>query len=241
MEACAVAVAGRRARYRVTGAGAPIVLVHGLSGSWRWWRRVVPALAAEHCIYLVDLPGFGSLSSRGFRLAGAAEWLSEFLDVAGLSSAAVVGHSMGGLDCARLAALRPDRVDALVLVAPSGVPSGRTLVGHVLPLLTAMRLSTPSFLPVLVADAARAGPLTLLRAAGDLVTADVRGELASVRAPTLLVWGERDPLVEHAVAEEWRGQLERVEVAVLPRAAHVPMFDAPEAFADAILRFLRGG
>src|SRR3954462_7965175 len=54
-------VRGRRVRFRVAGDGSPSVLVHGLAGSPRWWSCNLGALAADHRVYLVDLPGFGAL------------------------------------------------------------------------------------------------------------------------------------------------------------------------------------
>ena len=67
-------VRGRPVRYQVVGPGEPVVLVHGLSGSSRWWRPNVPAPAARHRVYLVDLPGFGARrrQRREFDIAAAS-------------------------------------------------------------------------------------------------------------------------------------------------------------------------
>src|SRR5205085_6820291 len=51
--------------YQVVGQGEPIILIHGLSGSTRWWVRNVPALSEHYQVYLIDLPGFGTM--RRFR------------------------------------------------------------------------------------------------------------------------------------------------------------------------------
>src|ERR671920_70456 len=146
--------------YEVAGEGEPVVLVHGLSGSTRWWFRNVPAIAERHRIYLVDLPGFGAMRSlrRRFVLAETATWLSEWMEAAGLERAHLVGHSMGGYVSVRLAASRPELV----------------------PLLLAVRYATPAFIPVLVRDALRMGPSTLLRTAWDLLAEDIRVDLRNV-------------------------------------------------------------
>src|SRR4051794_26940112 len=70
-------VRGRRGRFCVAGDGPPVVLVHGLAGSTRWWSRNLANLAAHHRVYLVDLPGFGTLRRHRerFILAEAASWL----------------------------------------------------------------------------------------------------------------------------------------------------------------------
>ena len=147
---------------------------------------------------------------------------------------------MGGYICLRLAASRPATVRRLVLVAPAGVPTGRSMVGHLGPLLAAARHASPSFLPVLLSDAVRMGPSTLWRAARDLLAEDVREDLRCIEAPTLLLWGQRDPLVPPTVGDLLREEIPDSRLLVLDGAAHVPMFDRPEAFDAALLAFLAG-
>jgi pimeloyl-ACP methyl ester carboxylesterase len=218
------------------------VFVHGLSGSTLWWARNVPVLAERYRIYLVDLPGFGTMrrSRRPFVLAQAASWLSGWMEAAGLERAHLVGHSMGGYVSVRLAASRPEAVSRLVLVAPAGVPAGRSMLGHLVPLLLAARYATPAFMPVLVRDAMRMGPTTLWRAARDLLAEDVREDLRKIQAPTLLVWGENDPLIPPAVGDLLRQEIPGSRLLLLRGAAHVPMFDRPAEFDAALLSFLAG-
>ncbi len=228
--------------YEVAGEGEPVVLVHGLSGSTRWWSRNVPAIAERHRIYLVDLPGFGTMRSlrRRFVLAETATWLSEWMEATGLERAHLVGHSMGGYVSIRLAASRPELVRRLVLVAPAGVPEERSMLGHLVPLLLAVRYAAPAFMPVLVRDALRMGPSTLWRAARDLLAEDVRGDLRKIEAATLLVWGENDPLIPPAVGDLLREEIPNSRLLLLQMAGHVPMFDQPKEFDAALLAFLAG-
>ena len=238
LEERTVVVAGRRVRYRETGRGTPVVLVHGLSGSWRWWRDTLAALAERHRVLLVDLPGFGSVRSRRLALPEAAEWLAVWLAAAGLERPALVGHSMGGLVCAQVAARHPGAAGALVLVSPAGVPSGRSFAGHALPLFAAFRQAPMRFRGLLVVDAFRAGPRTVVQAARELLAEDVRPDLRSVDVPTLLVWGERDPVLPPALADEWSRELPHAPLAMLPEAGHVPMVDRPAELTAAVVEFL---
>jgi pimeloyl-ACP methyl ester carboxylesterase len=229
-------------RYQVAGEGEPVVFVHGLSGSTLWWARNVPALAERYRVYLVDLPSFGTMrrSRHRFVLAEAASWLSGWMEAAGLERAHLVGHSMGGYVSIRLAASEPESVSRLVLVAPAGVPAGRSMLGHLVPLLLSARYATPSFMPVLVRDALRMGPTTLWRAARDLLAEDVREDLRKIQSPTLLVWGEKDPLIPPAVGDLLRREIPDSRLLLLRGAAHVPMFDRPAEFDAALLAFLAG-
>jgi len=200
----------------------------------------IPALAEYYRVYLVDLPGFGALRRRRFVLAEAASWLAAWMEAAGLDKTHLVGHSMGGYVCLGLATRGPEAVRCLVLVATAGIAAGRPLFGHHVPFLSMARCAVPSFLPILAHDVVRAGPVTLWRAARDLLAGDVRGDLRLVEAPALLVWGERDHLIPPSV-ETCCGRSSRSRsLLVLENAGHVPMFDRPQEFNAALLAFLAG-
>lgn len=233
---------GRRIRYEVAGEGEPVVLVHGLSGSTRWWDRAVPALAARHCVHLVDLPGFGSMrrAEGGFVLAEAAGWLASWIEAVGMERTHLVGHSMGGYISVVLAAQRPELLRRLVLVAPAGVPTGRSMHGYLLPLLRAVRYMTPGFLPVLARDALRMGPLTLLGAAREILAEDVRMRLREIEAPTLLVWGRHDTIVPPSAGDVMRQEIPDSRLLVIEGAGHVPMFERPTETNADLLAFLAG-
>lgn len=230
-------VGGRRCRWRQAGSGPPLVLVHGLAGSWRWWRPVLPTLAAEHSVLLVDLPGFGGLPRvRSFDVDAAVEWLADWSHAAELGPADVVGHSLGGLLCARLAARHPETVRKLVLVAPAGLP-GRTAAASTTPLLRVLLASRPRLLALLARDALRSGPVTIATAALAVLASDVRGDLAGVRSPTLVLLGRNDHLVPLADAQELARALPDGRVRVL-EAGHVPMAEQPGELSRELLEFL---
>jgi pimeloyl-ACP methyl ester carboxylesterase len=236
-----VDVDGRSVAYRSLGTGEPVVLVHGLSGSWRWWEPSARRLADAFRVLLPDLPGHGGLPSlRAPALAGAPEWLAAWLHAVGAGPVHLVGHSLGGFVCARLAVRRPELVRRLVLVSPAGVPE-RSLLGSVGPLVGSIASMTPAFFRRLVTDAARAGPFTLARAARDLLDDDLRDELPHVHAPTLVVWGGRDPLVPVRHARTFCSLLPDSRLLVLRDAWHVPMVEQAEPFSRAVAVFLAGG
>jgi pimeloyl-ACP methyl ester carboxylesterase len=218
----------------VAGEGEPLVLVHGLSGSHRWWDAVLPALAARYRCHLLDVPRF-----RGaFRPEQTANWLGSYADEAGLAEIRLVGHSLGGAAAAQLAARRPELVRALALVSPAGMPSGRSLAGYALPLVTALRTARPPFLARLTMDGLRTGPDALLRGSLYATRVDVREQAGAIRAPTLLLWGELDTLVPFTLAEEWRRAVPQARLVALPGVGHVPMVERPREVAEALLEFL---
>ena len=122
---------------RAGDTGTPVVLVHGLSGSSRWWKRNIPALAAKHCVAAVDLMGFGKTRSFGTPtplppsfdslVTTLIRYLAENFD----QPVHLVGHSMGGQISIHLAAQRPDLVRSLVLVNSTGIPLNFSIWSHV--------------------------------------------------------------------------------------------------------------
>jgi pimeloyl-ACP methyl ester carboxylesterase len=113
--------------------------VHGLSGSSRWWTAVLPTLADRYETHLLDVPRFGA----AFRPERVSEWIAAWADAAGLPRLRLAGHSLGGGAAARLAAEQPDRVEALALIAPAGIASGRRLAGYALPLAESLLAAGP--------------------------------------------------------------------------------------------------
>ena len=161
-----------------------------------------------------------------------------WIKAVGISRAHMIGHSMGGYICISLAANQPETVDHLVLVSPAGIPRVRSLLGYAIPLVVALCYLTPSFFPILLYDALRAGPLTLLRAAQDLLTKDVRYCLHEIVAPTLLIWGEDDSLVPLSLGDILHKEIAHSQFILLKKAGHVGMFNQPQRFNAAVLTIL---
>ena len=141
----------------------------------------------------------------------------------------LVGHSLGGLRAAQHAA-RHD-VRKLVLVAPVGLPRVQPfgLVGS----------TDPRHYARVWIDALRWGPVGLLR--GGLEAMRTQVDPASIDAPTLIVWGERDRLVPTRLAQDWHAAIPGSRLELIAGARHVPMVERPSAFAEVLLDFLRDG
>src|SRR5579859_4385577 len=217
----AIQVGQQTVYYQAAGKedGEAVVLVHGLSASSRWWVRNIPALAEHYRVYLLDLPGFGMMRRfrRHFVLDELSASITAWMDALGINQAYLIGHSMGGYICLRIAARYPERIKRLVLVSPAGIPHIRSVRGYLLPLLVAIRYCKPAFLPILFSDALRADPRTLLRA-----------------------WGEYDALVPPVFGDILRQEIQGARLLILKKAGHVVMFDQAERFNEVVLRFLEG-
>lgn len=111
--------------WRRWGAGPPLLLLHGGTGSWRHWVLNLQALSASYTVWAPDMPGYGDSADApaGAGPAELAEGLSQALDVAIAGDAPVdlIGFSFGGVVAAHLAARRPDRIRRLMLVGAVGL------------------------------------------------------------------------------------------------------------------------
>ena len=217
-----------------------MILIHGLSGSSRWWVRNIRVLAEQYQLYLLDLPGFGSMGHlpQRYTLDEIASGIVLWMEAVGIKQAHLVGHSMGGYISLWIAASYPERIQCLVLVSPAGIPHIRSLTGYMLPLLRALRSFNLRFFFILISDSLRAGPRAIVRAAQDLLTKDIRDCLKDISAPTLLVWGEHDSLVPPVFGDMLSREISHAHLLILRNAGHVSMFDQPEAFNAAVLAFL---
>ena len=227
-----------------TGAGAgapPIVLVHGVAVSSRNMVPTAELLAAEYRVFAVDLPGHGNSDhpSRPLDTWEHAEALRAWLVAMDVPAAVVVGNSYGCQVIAELAVRHPDSVAAAVLQAPTidgfARSRGRQLARW---LVNATREASAQQL-ALFRDWRQAGLRTMLQGGRHMFEHRIETVLPGVLAPTLVVRGERDPLVSQAWAERVTELLPNGCLAVVPGAAHTIPFKYPEELARLVRDFVR--
>ena len=235
-----VVVAGRAVRVLREGHGRPIVLVHGLglgAGFWRYHLARLPGAGYE--AIAPDLPGFGRSRGPtvGYSVSSAADWLADFAAVLRIEHALWVGHSVSCQYVLRLAAARPDLVDALVLAAPTGEPGpGRWLAQ----LIGLARTSTRESGRLVRSVLAHYGTTPPNRTFGTWLGARRHDALADVRrvhCPLLVVLGERDPVVPRTWAERVVAEASGGRLVMIPGSAHGVALDPPEPFCRALLDF----
>lgn len=222
-----------------------VVLLHGLSGSSRWWQRNIPALAGTRRMVVPDVIGFGRSRGRGPLppIRALADLLAEWIEAVVDEPAHLVGHSMGGHIALHLAARHPERVRRLVLADAAGIPrplTARMAARFAYDVAPPRRWGDPRFLPVIWRDTLAAGPINVLAGILHVLRDDVRPLLPDVRVPTLVLWGERDTVIPLEHGRELRRLIPGSRLVVLNGAYHNPMVDQADAFNTAVLRFLDG-
>jgi pimeloyl-ACP methyl ester carboxylesterase len=246
--------------YEVTGAGEPLLLLHGLGGTRHDWRLQVPELAQRHRVVTCDLPGHGASDRpRLYTMAHYAEAVANLVCALGLGKMNVAGLSLGGMVAFQLALDNPALVRSLIVVnsAPEVVP--RRLGEHfqVQLRLLITRLLGPSGVARLVGrrlfpkpeQAALRREVERAIAANDrepylrltrsIVGWSVAARLCELACPTLVISGDRD-YTSVADKQVWIRGLRHGELIVIEDSGHATPLDQPARFNRELLRFLDG-
>jgi pimeloyl-ACP methyl ester carboxylesterase len=123
----AIVVDGELVHYEVLGRGRPVILLHGMIGSWRYWVPLLQRLQQSYRLYALDLFGFGDSAKNPahFTLDRQAALVQAFMDEMGLPKAAFIGHGLGALVAVEFARTHAERVARLLMVsAPLFDPGG---------------------------------------------------------------------------------------------------------------------
>lgn len=225
-----------------------LVFVHGLGASVRYLEPTMMALASEHPLVGIDLPGFGRSGTPPHALdtAELAAALAAWLDVRGIGPAIFIGNSYGCQVIVELAQRDPMRIIGLVLNAPTMDPAHRTVLGLFVRFLADIP-NEPLRLAWLVArDYLRTGPWRFFQTLRWALDDHIEEKLPSIGAPTLIVCGARDPVVTVA----WAADAARLvgisssgsagaTLSVVPSAAHALPYDDPTTFASLIHDFVK--
>jgi haloalkane dehalogenase len=251
--------------YHDVGDGPAVVLLHGFPLSSYLWRQLVPALAGAHRVIAPDLLGLGDSDKSAdapLDIRAQARYVRSLLAQLGVDRFAVIGHSTGGGVAQLLAA--EDVVDTLVLIdtiafdhwparaateVQVATPDQETFDTVELVLRNAFTVGTgdvefaladleryldpwrdPSVIPAFFRWA---------RALDGLGLRELRAAMGSWTMPTLVLWGERDPFHDVAIAEELQAAIPTASLGVVPGCGHFLPEEAPETIFPIIAEYLR--
>ncbi|MBV9046584.1 MAG: alpha/beta fold hydrolase [Alphaproteobacteria bacterium] len=243
-------------RYLEGGSGTPLVFLHGAGGALAT-DVFINKLAEKHHVYAPLLPGYGDSEECG-EIRDMLDFTLHSWDVVEalkLKNPILVGHSMGGMIAAEMAAIAPNDVSRLGLICPAGlwlddhpIPDLFATMPFEMPkllfhdveagtkLLTAgLTLSDPKFLQTyLVTNARQMG-----MAGKILFPVPERGlseRLYRIKAKTVLVWGDSDKLIPPAYAHAFKKGIAGAELVSIPEAGHMVTIEKPEQVLNALSR-----
>lgn len=115
----AITFDGDLVHYEAVGRGRPVILLHGMLGSWRTWMTTFTTLMPSFRLYAIDLYGFGDSTKKPdkYTLEHQIALVEDFMREMGMAKAAFVGHDLGAIVAAEYARRYPDRAPRLVLIS----------------------------------------------------------------------------------------------------------------------------
>jgi pimeloyl-ACP methyl ester carboxylesterase len=247
-------------------AGPPVVLVHGYTDNARDWVPMLPYLSTSFRLILVDLRGHGASSKPEccYTRLDFAYDIKLLLDALHVERADIVGHSLGSIVAQTFAEYWPERTRRAVLIASTGgippaqdKPATFDFAAQIRELKEPIDPDSPfmvawwdsptpvdaEFIRRQRKDSA-AIPLKVWLAILDqglpheTQYGDLQATLPRLKAPTLLIWGSKDPIMEEPARASLRKALPTAQVKVYPGLGHNPFWEDPRAVADTLNKFL---
>ena len=219
-----------------------MVHLHGFGLSGRYLLPTAERLAGEFRTFVPDLPGFGLSwrAPRALDVPGLAATAARFLDDRQVESATLVGNSMGCPVICEFAYEFPERVDRAVLVSPAGGRFNQPLIGAITQLARDGAREPSSMMRVAVPDYLRFGLSSTARMFRALTRYPTLERLLALRIPTLVVIGDRDPLMPPAAAVTEVASFADTQVVLvmIEGAAHAINFSHPDELANVIRLFM---
>jgi 3-oxoadipate enol-lactonase len=253
-----VQINGKELAVEVEGEGPAVLLVHGLGGTSNFYQVQVGALAERHTVIRVDSAGAGrSPVADGISVESHADDLAAVLGELGISSAAVVGHSMGTLVVRSLAARYPDKVSALALLGAVREPAEAGRQAQRDRAATLREKGTVAVAPGVVANALseatrRDRPEVAAFVRELIMRQDAEGYARNCEAlagatdpgpidpnlPLLLITGDEDKVGPPDASTELADAHGSATVEIVPGIGHWTALEAAGPVTDHLLKFL---
>lgn len=239
--------------------GIPLVLLHGLSDSWRSFEPVLPYLPESVRAFALTQRGHGDSSrpESGYRCHDFAADAAAFMDALGLEAAVVAGHSMGSAVAQRFAIDHPGHTRGLVLAASfaslAESPVAQELWDEAVSEMedpvdpgfvrefqesTLARPVPREFMETVVEESLKLPARVWRAVVWDTLQGDFSDELDNIEVPTLLVWGDRDGMVPRGDQDAQTAAIAGSRLVVYEGTGHAVHWEEPERFASDLVSFI---
>ena len=235
--------------------GPAVIMLHGYSDSSFSFSRVVPLLPPSLRVIVLDQRGHGrsDRTPGDYSMDAMARDVIALMDRVGVTSATLVGHSMGSFVARRAAVLAPHHIERLVLVGASDVffsPAVRELQESIVALKDPVE---PAFVREFQYSTVQVPPPDdfMARVIDESLILDAdtwKGVFAGmasyvpaepdIRVPTFVIGGDRDAVFSEAAQRSLARAIKGADIEILPGVGHTPHWEVPAQFVEKLLQVL---
>lgn len=250
---------GVRLRYAEQGnpEGQPIIMLHGFTDSRFSFSRVLPLFSDEYHIFAIDQRGHGNSdrSAKSYKLSDFAADVVAFMDAKNLERATVIGHSMGSFIALQTAIDAPQRVEKLVLIGSATTVRNDAVLDlqkevnqltdpvpedfvREFQLGTTYQPLPNEFIDKVVKESMKLPSFVWREALAGLVAVDYKEQLNKIKAPALIIWGEKDAILSRSEQDVLAAKIETSELKIYSDVGHAPHWECSQQVAEDIKNFL---
>ena len=239
--------------------GIPVILLHGATDSLRSFDLLLPHLPKSIRAFALTQRGHGDASRpESYSPDDFADDAAKFMDINGIESAVIVGHSMGGFIAQRLAIKYPKRVSGLVLIGTfAACKNNEVVVGFFEEAVSTLNDPIPfefvrefqagtiaqpvpeDFFGIVVRESLKVPARVWKAIFGGLISNDNTSELSKIEAPTLIIWGEQDAMFSKSEQEKLLENIPNSRLVIYPNVGHCPNWEKPEKTAGDLMVFIK--
>ena len=250
---------GMNISYTTQGAGNIIlVFLHGWGVNKEAFNLIINRMRAynQYKLISIDFPGFGEsdMPSQPVGTQTYADWTIQFIQNLGLSKVNLIGHSFGGRGSIRIASAQPGLVDKVILIDSAGVKPKRKLKHH---LKVLSYKFAKAFIKLIYRkekfekkmedlrkkygseDYRKSNPL-MRQVLIKTVNEDLSDLLPDIKAPTLIIWGEKDNETPLWMGEKMEKLIPDAGLVVFKGAGHYSYLEKPDDFTIIANKFFLG-
>jgi 2-hydroxy-6-oxonona-2,4-dienedioate hydrolase len=253
---------GHKIRYLESGTSKnTLVLIHGLGASAERWTHVIPIFADNFRVVVPDLIGFGHSDkpTADYTLDFFSEFLEKFFAATEIKRPNIIGSSLGGQISAEYASSHSQDIEKLILVSPSGMMKQSTpaLDAYIMAALYPNEISAKNAFELMegsgkqVEDQIVDGFIERMRlpnaklafmstVLGLKNSVSITSKLQSIAVPTLIVWGNNDPVIPIIHADDFVSAIQDCRFYGMDGCGHTPYVQDPQTFVSKALEFLNG-
>lgn len=240
---------GQNLYYQKIGKGKDLIILHGWKQDVSSFWNIVDFLKNDFTLWLIDLPGFGrsDLPKKTYKLLDYASTIISFIQKNKIRKPTLLGHSLGGNIALKIALVKPDIIDKIILESSAGIRPQKSFkkilffflakisnlfIPNIFNLKQKVRIK---FYKKIRSDYSDAGPLK--KSLKEILAEDLSDQIKKIKNDTLLISGELDKEVPISYSKKIYQLIPNARIEIFENTGHFPHLENPEIFTQYVKDF----